>query len=78
MVCIKYMCYISCLSLLLFFSGDLLIRIYTGIEHNDRYAKNMKHHSQNVALGTKQGRSLQMTILEKLVEFFTGSLSYLI
>ena len=40
---------------------------YTEIESNDRYAKNMKLQSQNVALGTKQGRSLQMTILEKVV-----------
>ena len=31
--------------------------------------KNMKLQSQNVALGTKQDRSLQMTILEKLVKF---------
>ena len=42
---------------------------YTEIESNDKYAKNMKFHSQNVALWTKQGRSLQMTILEKLVKF---------
>ena len=42
---------------------------YTEIESNDRYAKNMKLQSQNVALGTKQGRSLQMIILKKLVEF---------
>ena len=32
---------------------------YTGIESNDRYAKNMKLQSKNVALGAKQGRSLQ-------------------
>ena len=30
------------------------------------YGKNMKLQSQNVALWTKQGRSLQMTIVEKL------------
>ena len=38
---------------------------YTGIESNDRYAKNMKLQSKNVALGAKQGRSLQITILKQ-------------
>ena len=31
--------------------------------------KKMKLQSQNVALGTKQGMSLQITVLEKLVKF---------
>ena len=65
------MCNISCLSLLLFFFQlSCWSEKYTGIESNDRYAKNMKLQSKNVALGAKQGRSLQITI--------TGSLSYLI
>ena len=55
---------------------------YTGIESNDRYAKNMKLQSKNVALGAKQGRPLQITILKKISEVFgkiiIGSLSYLI
>ena len=38
---------------------------YIETESNDTYAKSMKLQSQNVALGTKHGRSLQMTILEK-------------
>ena len=38
---------------------------YTGIESNDRYAKNMKLQSKNVALGAKHGRSLQITILKQ-------------
>ena len=60
------MCNISCLSLLLFFLADLLVsKKYTEVESNDRYAKNIKLLSQNVAPGTKQGRSLQKTILEK-------------
>ena len=42
---------------------------YTETESNDRYAKTMQLQSQNVALRTKEGRSLQMTILEKLVKF---------
>ena len=42
---------------------------YTEIESNDRHAKNMKLQSQNVALRTKQGRALQMTVFEKLVKF---------
>ena len=33
------------------------------------YAKNMKLQSKNVALGAKQGRPLQITILKKLVKF---------
>ena len=44
---------------------------YTGIESNDRYDKNMKLQSKNVALavGAKQGRPLQISILKKLVKF---------
>ena len=42
---------------------------YTEIESDDRYAKNMKLQSQHVALGTKQGKSLQMTNLEEIVKF---------
>ena len=52
-----------------FFQPSCWSEKYTGIESNDRYAKNMKLQSKNVALGAKQGRSLQITILKKLVKF---------
>ena len=47
---------------------------YTGIESNERYAKNMKLQSKNVALGAKQGRSLQITILkQEMLQYVTNA-----